>query len=74
MQHTHACVSLIRLLVPRTQVLKYEADAQPGALGASVFGYNDAYAALQPLLRLRRAQLRRGNGTQAPCHCGHCSC
>lgn len=37
------------------QVLKYEMDRQPYALGSSVFGYNDAYAKLHPALRKWRA-------------------
>ena len=58
-----SCAHLFSLSAScRVQVLKYETEAQPGTLGASVFGYNDAYAALQPLLRLRRAQQRRGAG------------
>ncbi|GAB4814869.1 hypothetical protein N2152v2_001915 [Parachlorella kessleri] len=37
------------------QVLKFEAAAQPGALGASIFGLNDAYCRLQPFIRRWRA-------------------
>ena len=37
------------------QVVKYELGRQRGALGASVFSYNDAYEALQPALRKWRA-------------------
>ncbi|PSC73504.1 telomerase reverse transcriptase [Micractinium conductrix] len=37
------------------QVLRHEASTQPHLLGASVFGYNDAYCKLRPWLRKWRA-------------------
>lgn len=36
-------------------VLKYEVARQPAAIGASAFGYNDAYCRLQPFIRKWRA-------------------
>lgn len=39
------------------QVLKFETSRQPGVLGASVFGYNDAYCRLQPFIRKWKAAL-----------------
>ena len=49
------------------QVLKYETQHNKAALGCSVFGYNDAYARLRPLLQ-RFQELRRSarNPTDAP--------
>lgn len=40
------------------QVIKYETQRDKGILGCSVFGYNDAYSKLWPLLR-RFQELRR---------------
>ena len=37
------------------QVLMAEVASQPAALGSSVFGYNDAYRRLRPLVRDWRA-------------------
>lgn len=49
------------------QVLKYETQHNKAALGCSVFGYNDAYARLRPLLQ-RFQELRQSarNPTDAP--------
>lgn len=41
--------------VARLQVLRFEASRSPELLGASVFGYNDAYCKLHPFLRKWRA-------------------
>ena len=41
---------------PVLQVLKYETERQPGSLGSSVLGYNDAFAKLHPVLRQWRAK------------------
>jgi hypothetical protein len=46
-------------------VLKFEAERQPGRLGSSVLGYNDAFAKLHPVLRQWRAK-RAGCGRTAP--------
>ena len=45
----------LKIAPAAAQVLKYETERQPGKLGASVAGYNDAYARLAPLLRRWRA-------------------
>ncbi len=42
-------------MVARLQVLRFEASRNPELLGASVFGYNDAYCKLHPFLRKWRA-------------------
>lgn len=46
-------------------MLKFEAERQPGRLGSSVLGYNDAFAKLHPVLRQWRAK-RAGCGGTAP--------
>ncbi|BDA46320.1 probable telomerase reverse transcriptase [Coccomyxa sp. Obi] len=38
------------------KVLKFETERQPGSLGSSVLGYNDAFAKLHPVLRQWRAK------------------
>jgi hypothetical protein len=48
------------------QVLKFEAAAQPGALGGSVFGHNDAYCRLQPFIRKWRAAAAAAAGAAGP--------
>ena len=48
------------------QVLRYETAAQPEALGASVFGYNDIFCRLQPFLRKWRAAAAAAAAAGAP--------
>jgi len=45
----------VRVSIATCQILKFEARRSPGALGASVFGFGDAHARLQPVLRRLRA-------------------
>ena len=50
-----------------SQVLKYETQHNKAALGCSVFGYNDAYARLRPLLqRFQELQRSARNPADAP--------
>ncbi|KAK9842467.1 hypothetical protein WJX81_001464 [Elliptochloris bilobata] len=52
------------------QVLKFEARRAPGILGASVFGYGDAYARLQPVLRRLRAAAAAAAAAATPTAAG----
>lgn len=48
------------------QVLKFETERQPGSLGSSVLGYNDAFAKLHPVLRQWRAKRAASPGGAVP--------
>ena len=49
-------------------MIRFETQRDKQSLGCSVFGYNDAYAKLAPLLRKFQEQRRscRGNSVQPP--------
>lgn len=53
-----------------SQVLKFEARRAPGVLGASVFGYGDAYARLQPVLGRLRSAARAAAAAATPTAAG----